>query len=281
MSQWSVELRIADAFRRAALCLSILFLFSAPAAVDCPGAEAAYRSVLIAGVPFERQKPDFCGEACAAMWLQKLGHRVDQDYVFDRSGVGPAEGRGCDTRDLRQALESIGFEVGPTWYPIAAGDSLALENLWAALHADLLSGVPSIVCMRTGDAPGAAEHFRLVLGYDAAGDEVVYHEPAEARGDYRRMQRSQFLSLWPLKYEPQRWTVVRLRLAAGRLQGPMAASEGFSPADFAQHMIQLRRKLPEGFTALIEPPFVVIGDDPPGQVRRYAEGTVRWAVKLW
>ena len=28
-----------------------------------------YRSVLIEGVPHLEQKPDFCGEACAAMYL--------------------------------------------------------------------------------------------------------------------------------------------------------------------------------------------------------------------
>ena len=58
------------------------------------GAEAANvpsasRSVLVEGIPFIQQEPDFCGEACAAMYLQKLGRHVDQNYVFNQSGLDP------------------------------------------------------------------------------------------------------------------------------------------------------------------------------------------------
>ncbi len=41
-----------------------------------------YRQVLIENVPHIRQKPDFCGEACAEMFLAKLGKTMDQDFVF-------------------------------------------------------------------------------------------------------------------------------------------------------------------------------------------------------
>ena len=52
----------------------------------------AYRSVLIEGVPHVKQKPDFCGEACAEMYLTKLGKAMDQDYVFDQAGLDPLLG---------------------------------------------------------------------------------------------------------------------------------------------------------------------------------------------
>ena len=38
-----------------------------------------YSSILIPNVPHIQQKKDFCAEACAAMYLQKLGEDVDQD----------------------------------------------------------------------------------------------------------------------------------------------------------------------------------------------------------
>jgi hypothetical protein len=41
----------------------------------------------------------------------------------------------------------------------------------------------------------------------------------------------------------------------------------------------LRRTLPRGFTVVVQPPFVVVGDIPPEEVRRYAEETVGWAVR--
>src|SRR5690606_32235976 len=48
---------------------------------------------------------------------------------------------------------------------------------------------------------------------------------------------------------------------------------------FAQHVMELRRRLPAGFEVRVEPPFVVVGDGGRGAVARAAEGTVRWAVR--
>jgi len=239
----------------------------------------AYADVLLRGVPHIHQKPDFCGEACAAMWLGKLGRAVDQDQVFDLSGVDPREGRGCRTRDLAAALGALGFAVGPVWYSVpAAGSEATLEALWRGLYADLVAGVPSIVCMHYDDRPGSSEHFRLVLGYDRQQDAVIFHEPAEVDGAYRRMDRATLLRLWPLKYDPRRWTVVRLRLEAKR-SVPVAATHGFTAADFAQHMMKLKPKIPgDDFTVVIQPPFVVLGDESPRRVRERAEQTVKWAV---
>ncbi len=53
----------------------------------------------------------------------------------------------------------------------------------------------------------------------------------------------------------------------------------FTPADFARHLDQIKPKIPtEGFTVVVQSPFVVIGDEPPSTVRRRAKGTVKWAV---
>lgn len=243
------------------------------------GPDAVYQDVVIRDVPHLRQKPDFCGEACAAMYLQKLGRAVDQDYVFDCSGLDPLAARGCHTQELAAALKSIGFKTGPVWQKIpVAGHQKHLQSQWKALRADLAAGVPSIVCMHYDQRPGTTEHFRLVLGYRGESDEVLYHEPAEADGAYRRMKRATFLKLWPLKYDARQWTLVRLRLEPDRLRVGRAA-ETFTAADYAQHLMKLSKKVPaEGFTVVIEPPFVVIGDESPAGVRRRAEGTVKWAV---
>lgn len=45
---------------------------------------------------------------------------------------------------------------------------------------------------------------------------------------------------------------------------------------FAAHLVKL--KVPEGFTVVPQPPFVVIGDEPPAVVRLRATNTVKWAV---
>jgi hypothetical protein len=250
-------------------------------------AAARWSTVRIEGVPHVLQKPDFCGEACAEMYLAKLGHPIRQDDVFEASGLEPVQGRGCRTSELNEALKKIGFKTGAVWHEVKAGEPPL--DLWTEVHADLKRGIPSIVCMRTAKGPEATEHFRLVLGYDAETDEVLYHEPAEKDGAYRRMKRGEFLELWPLKYSKEAWTVIRFCLEPGRIDatkirvGPIEAGrkrEGLSQADYAQHIRKLKAKVPpKGFTILIEKPFVVVGDEAPDAVRGRAEHTVKWAVE--
>jgi hypothetical protein len=236
-------------------------------------------SVLIPDVAHVQQRPDFCGEACAEMYLRKLGRPFTQDDVFLAAGVDPALGRGAYTAELARALRSIGFDVGPVWHEVRPRLA-AVEAVWNGLYADLAKGIPSIVCTHYDERAGTTEHFRLVLGYDRAKDQVVYHEPAKANGAYRRMARSRFLRLWPLKYRSKRWTVIRLRLDPAHLQAaPPTRVPGFTDADYAQHVLALKTKLPgRGFTIVIQKPFVVVGDEAPEVVRERAVGTVKWAT---
>jgi len=238
-----------------------------------------YKDVLIEAVPHVRQKPDFCGEACAEMYLRRLGRDLSQDDVLNLSGLDPLEGRGCRTGELAAALRTIGFEVGRAWYRISAAQAdEQIEQQFKALHADLIRGVPSIVCMRYDDKPKANEHFRLVLGYDSKKDEIVYNEPAEAAGACRRMKRAKFLELWPLKYDKKRWTLIRISLKAGKIREP-ESPKGFTNADYAQHIMALKHKIPNsGFTVVLQKPFVVIGDEPAQMVRRRAIQTIKWAA---
>jgi hypothetical protein len=245
-----------------------------------PRAPGEHPSVLIRNVPHVRQKPDFCGEAVAASFAQAAGVPFDQDDVFDVSGMDPARGMGVTTRELKAALERMGFDAGPVWHTVSRENAVTeLRRLFDELHADLERGVPSIVCTHFDERPDTTEHFRLVLGYDRATESVVYHDPAIDDGAYLAMPLERFLALWPLKYEDERWTVIRLTLKKGKLVEP-PLEHGTRPADFAQHVMKLRKRLPEGFHVVIEPPFVVAGDDRPARVHGHAEGVVRWAVRL-
>lgn len=208
-------------------------------------AESDYESVLIEDVPHVLQKSDFCGEACAEMFLRKLGQSIDQDFVFDQSGLDPIEGRGCFTRELATALRRVGFDVGDVWHSITASNAEQhLDAHFRNLHSDLKKGVPSILCMHYDDTPDTTEHFRLLLGYDPKSDEVIYHEPAIRGAAYRRMKRETLFKLWPLKYEAQRWTLVRFRLAPGQLMKGEAAKE-LTDADYAQQVMRVKRELAE------------------------------------
>jgi hypothetical protein len=254
------------------LQLAILTAVLTTQAEDSP---PDYQNVLIGDVPHVLQKPDFCGEASAAMYLSKLGESMDQDYVFDRSAVDPSEGRGSDAAELAAALIGIGFEVGDVWMPLEREEQL--EEQFRAMHDDLLHGIPSIVCMRTS-ARDEDEHFRLVLGYDPRDDSVIFHEPADADGSYRRMAKEEFLELWALQGRFQ-WGVIRLRLEPGDLEYGDEA-DGRTAADYAQHVMRLRDTVPEGFTVVVQRPFVVISDAHRVEVMAHATRTVARTVEL-
>jgi len=50
--------------------------------------------------------------------------------------------------------------------------------------------------------------------------------------------------------------------------------------DLDNHIAQLKKRLPsKEFSILVQPPFVVIGDEPESVVRERAEGTIKWAVE--
>jgi hypothetical protein len=49
--------------------------------------------------------------------------------------------------------------------------------------------------------------------------------------------------------------------------------------EFEAHVAELKRTTSDDFTIIIEKPFVVIGDQSPDQVKQWATGTIRWAVK--
>ena len=58
-----------------------------------------------------------------------------------------------------------------------------------------------------------------------------------------------------------------------------AAEERFTRADYEKHLKELKKRLPhDGFSVVIQKPFVVIGDEPLETVKKRAENTVKWAV---
>ena len=267
--------RAANAFPVVLTSLAFCLLVTATSSAEVP-----YSPALIRDVPHVRQKTDFCGEACVEMVLRKAGFSMDQDFVFDSSELDPSLCRGCYTPDLARAMKRIGFDAGAVWYSLGSDPTTNIESQWKALHSDLVKGVPSIVCTHFNGEPGAPEHFRLILGYDPTGDEVIYHDPALDKGSYLHMKRDQFLRLWPLRDGGAGQMVVRFRCRAVAVTNAVPP-RGFTSADYAQHLMAMKKKgMLKGLTVVVEAPFVVLGDEPPDTVRFHAERTVQWAVKM-
>jgi len=57
-----------------------------------------------------------------------------------------------------------------------------------------------------------------------------------------------------------------------------AAAVDVTEAALAEHLAQLAKQVPEGFTVISQSPFIVLGDEHPDVVRRRAVHTVKWAV---
>jgi hypothetical protein len=82
-----------------------------------------------------------------------------------------------------------------------------------------------------------------------------------------------FLVLFGLSCSSNRASVTNATVAR-------ATSGSLTKADFDLHLAQLKKRLPPGnFSIVIQPPFVVVGDEPEQVVKQRAEDTIKWAVE--
>jgi hypothetical protein len=72
----------------------------------------------------------------------------------------------------------------------------------------------------------------------------------------------------------------QLRDSPADVLTPAARTEpDVNTADYSRHVELLKKRLPSpDFTIVVQPPFVVIGDEPAEAVKEHSERTVKWAV---
>lgn len=56
--------------------------------------------------------------------------------------------------------------------------------------------------------------------------------------------------------------------------------DGLRDGAYTEHLEELGAIVPEGFTIVVQKPFIVIGDEAPEQVRYRAANTIQWAVDM-
>ena len=231
-------------------------------------------------IPFVRKKPDFGGEACLTMVLQNKGLPIDQDWVFDHSGVDPVLGRGCVTPELAQVAQAVGLKIGQVWYD--GNTEAAIRQCWKSLLRDVVNQTPIVVV--THDSQNI-ERFVLVLGYDAQQDRLIFHNPNIDGGQSQTMDRVSFINRSLLVSKKQQGQLVQQIVAlrtAGDISNnrlPAPTNQKYTDADYAQHIRGLKDRLPnDEFKIVLQKPFVVVGDGGIENVKRTATGTVQWAV---
>ncbi len=74
-------------------------------------------------------------------------------------------------------------------------------------------------------------------------------------------------------------SIIYLLLCASLCASAAETRPASSDDAYQQKLDEVKKKAPAGFTVLVEKPFVVAGNDEPGQVRQFASGTVRWSVQ--
>jgi len=80
------------------------------------------------------------------------------------------------------------------------------------------------------------------------------------------------------------WLVVTLFVVSGSvvsrfvIHARASADIALTNTAFGAHLAQVEKKVPKGLTVVVQPPFVVIGDESPEMVHRRATNTVKWAV---
>jgi hypothetical protein len=89
-----------------------------------------------------------------------------------------------------------------------------------------------------------------------------------------------FLLVLPLVALPSALSFRHNSASNGAPQASVLNNEpDVAEADYSRHVEQLKKKLPSAdFTIVVQPPFVVIGDEPADVVKEHSERTVKWAV---
>lgn len=129
-------------------------------------------------IPYVRQKPDLCGEACVQMVTTFLGRPISQDKVNEAGGLDGK--RGCHAEELVTALRKLDVKIvsEKSWPGVTDDDCLADRvRLIACLrdHHPVLLGVSG----HYQPQPKAAtfDHMVLLVGYDLVGERFIIHDP--------------------------------------------------------------------------------------------------------
>jgi|LakMenEpi03Aug12_release.lakeMendotaPanAssembly.Ray.scaffolds.fasta_scaffold140300_2 hypothetical protein len=129
-------------------------------------------------VPYVRQKPDLCGEACVEMVSAFLGRQVSQDKVNEAGGLDGK--RGCHAQELIAALRKLDLPiVSEESWPGASDDDFLADRI--RLIARLRDNHPVLLGISGIHEPVTRnqtfDHMVLLVGYDLVGERFVIHDP--------------------------------------------------------------------------------------------------------
>ena len=132
----------------------------------------------ILDLPYVRQKPDYCGEACIEMLSTFLDRPVSQDQVNELAGLGGK--RGCMGEELAAVIVKLGLKIASSesWPGRTDVDFLVERmRLLACLqqnHPVLLGLWGRYQAKQTGMT---FDHIVMLIGYDLQTERFIIHDP--------------------------------------------------------------------------------------------------------
>jgi hypothetical protein len=130
-------------------------------------------------ITHEKQKPDYCGEACVVMAAAYLGKRHTQDQVNTAGGLDGK--RGVYSNELEKAISDLKLKSAPiaAAFPDRNTDDALLDR-WRLIQAIDL-GHPVLLGIWSDYENKSAnfnfDHFVLLTGYDLATQAIIIDNP--------------------------------------------------------------------------------------------------------
>jgi hypothetical protein len=160
-------------------------------------------------VPYIKQLPDYCGEACLAMAAAYFGKKIEQKKINQACGV--KEKRGAYSRELESGIKKLGFKTKtPYWYPNKTDydfyfDRNRLLKAIAENHPVLL-GFWADYNDKTNENTWAFDHFVLLVGYDLTKNSFLIHDPARKKfwtltfSEFRKHRETKFNAYFDIEF---------------------------------------------------------------------------------
>ncbi len=140
--------------------------------------------IVIGGVPFVKQKDEFCGPAAMASVLEYYGDNISQDEIAEK--VYTPKLNGALISDMENYARDRGYQA-----ETVNGDIAALE-------AEIDKSVPVILLVDKGKWKVSVPHYYVAYGYDAEDKVFIVHtgqEPGQRipfdrlDGEWEKMNR--------------------------------------------------------------------------------------------
>ncbi len=167
-------------------------------------------------VTHERQKPDYCGEACVAMVSNYLGKPVKQDQVNAAGGLDGK--RGVYSNELERAIADLKLKTGAVAaaYPDRDADDALLDR-WRLIQA-LERGRPVLMGFWADPERKSAnfnfDHFVLLVGYNLDKGAMIIHDPGGEKlwersfGQFAKHRQTRSNLVYQIEFPLQRmWTL--------------------------------------------------------------------------